>query len=62
MNNHQNNGNNEKLIIETVTDNKNRTASEIRHILTKHGGSLGGSVIWQFNHKGRVATYRGLFD
>jgi YebC/PmpR family DNA-binding regulatory protein len=42
------------VIIEVVTDNKNRSASEVRHLLTKHGGSLGGSVIWQFDHKGVI--------
>jgi YebC/PmpR family DNA-binding regulatory protein len=42
------------IIVEVVTDNKNRSASEVRHILTKHGGSLGGSVIWQFDRKGVI--------
>ena len=44
------------LIIECVTDNRNRTVAEIRHILTRHGGNLGegGSVAWQFN---RVAVF-----
>lgn len=38
------------MIIETLTDNKNRTAPEIRHILTKNGHELGaiGSVSWSF--------------
>ncbi len=38
------------LILSTITDNRNRTVSDIRHILTKHGGSMGqeGSVAWQF--------------
>ena len=42
------------IIIEVVTDNKNRSASEVRHLLTKHGGSLGGSVAWQFERKGVI--------
>lgn len=44
------------LIIEVVTDNKNRSISEIRHILSKYGGSLGASnsVMWQFNRKGVI--------
>jgi len=44
------------FIIETVTDNKNRTASDIRQIFTKHGGSMGGSgsVAWNFEHRGVV--------
>lgn len=38
------------LLIDCVTDNRNRTVSEVRHVLTKHGGSMGegGSVAWQF--------------
>ncbi|MFH1457294.1 MAG: YebC/PmpR family DNA-binding transcriptional regulator [Patescibacteria group bacterium] len=42
------------IIIETLTDNKNRTVAEIKHILDKSGGTLGGqgSVMWQFEQKG----------
>ena len=42
------------LVIEAVTDNKNRTVAEVRHILAKHGGQLGetGSVGWIFDKKG----------
>jgi YebC/PmpR family DNA-binding regulatory protein len=38
------------LIIETITDNRNRTVASLRHVLTGSGGSLGesGSVAWQF--------------
>ncbi|MCP5455671.1 MAG: YebC/PmpR family DNA-binding transcriptional regulator [Thermotogae bacterium] len=41
------------LIISVVTDNKNRSAQEIRHILSKHGGSLAesGAVSWNFEKK-----------
>ena len=41
------------LIIDTVTDNRNRTVAEIRHVLNRAGGSLGesGSVAWQFTQK-----------
>lgn len=44
------------VMIECVTDNRNRTVSELRHILTRHGGTLGeaGSVSWQFT---RVAFF-----
>ena len=44
------------LYVETLTDNRNRTASEIRAILTKNGGSLAepGSVAWQFERKGII--------
>jgi YebC/PmpR family DNA-binding regulatory protein len=44
------------LMIETVTDNRNRTVSEIRHMLTRSGGSMAevGAVSWQFE---RVASF-----
>lgn len=44
------------VIIETATDNKNRTVAEVRHILTKHGGSMGetGCVGWMFERKGVI--------
>jgi len=44
------------LIIETMTDNKNRTVGEIRHLLTKYGGDLGqsNSVSWMFEKKGYI--------
>lgn len=42
------------VLVEVLTDNKNRTVSEIRHIFTRHGGNLGeaGSVNWMFHKKG----------
>ncbi|MBI3941308.1 MAG: YebC/PmpR family DNA-binding transcriptional regulator [Acidobacteria bacterium] len=42
------------MIIAAVTDNKNRTVAEIRHVLTKYGGNLGetNSVAWMFHRKG----------
>jgi YebC/PmpR family DNA-binding regulatory protein len=41
------------LIIEVVTDNRNRAVADLRHILNKHGGGLGegGSVAWQFSRQ-----------
>lgn len=44
------------LVIETVTDNKNRTSGEIRSVLTRYGGSLGtpNSVRWQFEQAGLI--------
>ena len=44
------------IMVETVTDNKNRTAAEIRHIFSKLGGSLGesGCVNWMFDKKGVI--------
>jgi YebC/PmpR family DNA-binding regulatory protein len=44
------------IMIEVLTDNKNRTLPEIRHILAKHGGSLGetGCVSWMFDKRGYI--------
>ncbi len=44
------------FIIECLTDNRNRTSSSIKHLLTKYGGSLGGpsSVSWLFESKGII--------
>lgn len=52
------------LIIETATDNKNRTVAEIRHILSKHGGQLGesGSVAWIFEKKGILVFAKTVAD
>ena len=46
------------LLIESTTDNKNRTVSELRNLLDKAGGSLGtaNSVAWKFTRKGRIAV------
>ncbi|HEU24222.1 MAG: YebC/PmpR family DNA-binding transcriptional regulator [Mesoaciditoga sp.] len=46
------------LYISTLTDNKNRTIADIRHVLTKYGGSIaeGGSVSWQFERKGVITV------
>ncbi len=45
------------VYVRTLTDNKNRTVSEIRRIFTKHGGGLGenGCVAWMFDLRGRIA-------
>lgn len=44
------------VIVETLTDNKNRTVGEIRHVLSKHGGNLAAenSVAWMFDKKGYI--------
>jgi len=44
------------LMMEVLTDNKQRTVAEIRHLLSKHGGNLGenGSVNWNFTRKGNI--------
>jgi YebC/PmpR family DNA-binding regulatory protein len=42
------------IIVETVTDNKNRTVSEIRHIFTRHNGKIGEAVAYMFQKRGVV--------
>ena len=44
------------VIVEALTDNRNRTASDVRHLFTKHGGNLGatGAVAWQFERRGII--------
>jgi YebC/PmpR family DNA-binding regulatory protein len=44
------------VLVEALTDNRNRTASEVRHLFTRHGGNLGatGAVAWQFERRGIV--------
>jgi len=46
------------LLIEALTDNRNRTAQEIRHAFTRNHGNLGetGSVAWQFTRKGVITV------
>ncbi|MEN2994129.1 MAG: YebC/PmpR family DNA-binding transcriptional regulator [Thermodesulfovibrio sp.] len=52
------------ILIEAMTDNKNRTVSEIRHLLSKHGGSLGesGCVSWIFEKKGYILVDKKVVD
>jgi YebC/PmpR family DNA-binding regulatory protein len=47
-----------------LTDNRNRAASDVRHIFSKHGGSLGtpGTVAWQFERKGIILLDAGAAD
>lgn len=46
------------IMIEALSDNKNRTVAEIRHLFTKYNGNLGenGSVSWMFSQKGYIAV------
>jgi YebC/PmpR family DNA-binding regulatory protein len=46
------------LIVEALTDNRNRTAADVRHLFAKHGGNLGatGAVAWQFERRGVVVV------
>ena len=48
------------VIVEVVTDNRNRIAAEMRHIFSKSGGNLGasGSVAWMFDKKGLIVIER----
>ena len=50
------------LMIEVLTDNRNRTGAEVRSIFTKHGGSMAepGAVAWQFERKGIVLVDRSV--
>jgi YebC/PmpR family DNA-binding regulatory protein len=52
------------LIIEVLTDNRNRTVGEIRHLLSKHGGNLGetNSVAWMFDKKGYIVVEKAKAD
>lgn len=49
------------LVVECVTDNRNRTAGEVRHLFTKGGGNLGesGSVAWMFDRIGMIHVAPG---
>ncbi len=42
------------MLVEALTDNKNRTVAEVRHLFSKHGGNLSGSTAWQFDSKGMI--------
>jgi YebC/PmpR family DNA-binding regulatory protein len=46
------------IYVETLTDNKNRTVSELRHIFSRSGGNIGesGCVAWMFNRKGYIVV------
>jgi YebC/PmpR family DNA-binding regulatory protein len=50
------------MIIESVTDNKNRTVAELRHTISKNNGNLGesGSVAWMFERKGVINVEKNL--
>ena len=52
------------IFMEVLTDNKNRTVADIRHLITKYGGNLGenGSVAWMFDKKGQIILTRDNQD
>jgi YebC/PmpR family DNA-binding regulatory protein len=52
------------ILIECLTDNRNRTTGEVRHILTKLGGRMAdaGAVQWMFHSQGSIAVAKGAAD
>jgi YebC/PmpR family DNA-binding regulatory protein len=52
------------IIVEALTDNRNRTAADVRHIFAKHDGNLGGSgaVMWLFERRGIVLVAADSVD
>jgi len=50
------------VLVETMTDNRNRTVAELRHIFSKNGGNLGeaGSVAWMFDKKGYLVVDKAV--
>ncbi|MFQ5483954.1 MAG: YebC/PmpR family DNA-binding transcriptional regulator [Desulfobacterales bacterium] len=52
------------ILIESLSDNKNRAVADIRHIFSKHGGNLGenGCVSWMFSQKGYLVVEKGATD
>ena len=52
------------MFVEVVTDNKNRTVAEVRHIFSKYGGSLAenGAVSWMFEQKGYILIETGAMS
>lgn len=52
------------VVVETLTDNKNRTVADVRHLFDKYGAGLGATncVSWQFDKKGVIIMERGEMD
>ena len=52
------------VVVETLTDNKNRTVADVRHLFDTYGAGLGatGCVSWQFDKKGVIIMERGELD
>ncbi|MDJ0914966.1 MAG: YebC/PmpR family DNA-binding transcriptional regulator [Desulfobacterales bacterium] len=52
------------ILLESLTDNKNRAVADIRHIFNKNGGNLGenGCVAWMFDKKGYLAIEKSVID
>lgn len=52
------------VLVEVMTDNRNRTVAEVRHLFDRHGGNLGenGCVAWLFDQRGYIAVEAGVTD
>ena len=52
------------VVVETLTDNKNRTVADVRHLFDKYGAGLGATncISWQFDKKGVIIMERGELD
>jgi YebC/PmpR family DNA-binding regulatory protein len=52
------------IIVEVLTDNRNRSASSVRSVFTKHNGTLGqpGSVAWIFDRRGSIVVDAGKYS
>ncbi len=52
------------ILVHVLTDNKNRTVSEMRRLFTKYGGTMGesGCVAWMFDKKGLITVDKGQID
>ena len=52
------------VLVEALTDNRNRTSAEVRHAFTRHNGSLGepGSVAWIFEKRGVISVDGGRYS
>jgi len=52
------------VMVETITDNRNRTTADVRHAFAKHGGNLGetGCVGWMFSRKGLISFLKAGLD
>lgn len=50
------------LVVETLTDNRNRTAQEVRHAFSRNGGNLGetGTTLWMFQRKGVIVVEKAV--
>lgn len=44
------------ILVEALTDNRNRTIAEVRHVFSKYGGNMSGSTAWQFDARGVIVV------